>query len=214
MSSRARFYAPQLPSPGHEFFLRGEEYHHLRHVLRIKSGEAVAVFDGAGRGAEARVLELRAQEALLRLERDEAIPCESSLSLQLAPALAKGEKLDWVIQKGTELGVDRFQPLVTIRAELRLEGDRADGRVALEACKQSGRTRIPEILPPAGLRELVRGALPPARIVLHPGGLPTGALLQNLDLGSRASLLAAVGPEGGWEREELSLLSEQGFHAW
>jgi 16S rRNA (uracil1498-N3)-methyltransferase len=220
MPSHPRFHVPHIPTPGEEMSLQGEEYHHLRHVLRVQSGEEISIFDGAGKGAVAKVLALRTQDALLRVEREDARSCESAFRVQLAPALAKGEKLDWIIQKGTELGVDRFHPLVTLRAELRLEGDRIESRmsrwrrVALEACKQSGRTRIPEILPPAGLDQLLRRELPATRIVLDPSGVPTDRLLQGLDIHSAPSALAAVGPEGGWKLEELSMLHDGGFVSW
>src|SRR5262249_46331781 len=120
MPAHARFHVPDPPPPGQELRLVGEEFHHLRHVLRVKVGDAVSVFDGAGRGFHAVLVALEPRAAILRMESEETPSTESPLGLHLAPALAKGEKLDWVIQKGTELGVTVFHPLIAQRADLKL----------------------------------------------------------------------------------------------
>ena len=217
MSSRARFHIPALPPPGGQVLLQGDEYHHLRNVLRLKTGDAVSIFDGAGRGFSASVLEMDRRGALLKVEREEVPSPESPLRLHLAMALAKGEKLDLVIQKGTELGVVSFHPLATRRADLKLDPARAGSRlsrwrrVALEACKQSGRTLIPEIFPPATLDEFLARELPGTRIAFDPSGRPAAEFFHDGAFVIPASLLAAVGPEGGWSREELDRLQRSGF---
>ncbi|MCI0566759.1 MAG: 16S rRNA (uracil(1498)-N(3))-methyltransferase [Acidobacteria bacterium] len=203
--------------PGQELALTGEEFHHLRQVLRLRVGDTLSLFDGAGRGFAASLLAMDRHAASVRVGPEELPSPESPLQIHLAVTLVKGEKLDLMVQKGTELGVFAFHPLITRRAELKLDADRAEGRlsrwrrVALEACKQSGRTRIPEIFPPVVLASFLGRELPLNRVVLDPAGQSATLVLQSDDLRSAPSLLAAVGPEGGWSSEELQLLQQSGF---
>ena len=217
MTSRARFHAPGVRAPGQDLVLSGEEFHHLRHVLRLQVGDTLSLFDGIGKGFQASLVEMDRQRAVLKVGAEELPSPESPLELHLGLALAKGEKLDLMVQKGTELGVFAFHPLVTRRSDLKLDSERAESRlnrwrrVALEACKQSGRTRIPEIFPPVALSSFLERQLPAHRLLLHPDGEPASGLLQGALILGAASLLAAVGPEGGWSPDELQLLERGGF---
>jgi 16S rRNA (uracil1498-N3)-methyltransferase len=219
MSSRPRFLCPEVHSPGQDLALTGEEFHHLRNVLRLQVGDSLSLFNGAGRGFAATLREMDRQRAMLRVGLEELPSPESPLELHLAIALAKGEKLDLMVQKGTELGVFAFHPLITRRADLKLDTHRAENRlnrwrrVALEACKQSGRTRIPDILPPVDLAAFLGRALPVHRLILDPDGQPASLVFQGENWRAAASLLAAVGPEGGWSGEELQLFQRSGFRA-
>ena len=156
--TRRRFFAP--PSAFNfakrTVTLASDEARHLREVLRLKAGDEVQVFDGEGKEFRAAVSQARREFAELEI-RDEiaAMRPESPLELTLAVALLKGEKFDLVVQKGTELGVNRFIPLITRYADIRLR-DEADAakrvarwqRIALEAAKQSGRAVVPEVTTP------------------------------------------------------------------
>src|SRR5262245_25926930 len=159
LMSRRRFFAP--PSAFNfskrTVTLTADEARHLREVLRLKAGDEVQVFDGEGREFRAVVSQARREFAELELG-DEIEPPkpESPLNLTLAVALLKGEKFDLVVQKGTELGVNKFIPLVTRYADIRLrdESDAAKRvtrwqRIALEAAKQCGRSVVPEVTAPA-----------------------------------------------------------------
>jgi len=217
MASRARFHAPEVRAPGQDLVLSGEEFHHLRHVLRLQVGDRLSLFDGIGKGFQASLTEMDRQRAVLKVGAEELPSPESPLRLHLALALAKGEKLDLMIQKGTELGVFTFHLLATRHADLKLDSQRAESRlirwrrVALEACKQSGRTRIPEIIPPVTLTSFLEQQLPAHRLLLDPDGQPASQLLQSEAFLGATSLLAAVGPEGGWSADELQLFHEGGF---
>src|SRR5262245_31276654 len=142
MSSRPRFFCPEARSAGQGLVLAGEEFHHLRHVMRLQVGDTLSLFDGAGRGFAASLVSVERERAIVRVDMEELPSPESPLQIHLAVALAKGEKLDLVVQKGTELGVFAFHPLVSRRAELKLDTERSESRlkrwrrVALEACKQ------------------------------------------------------------------------------
>ena len=95
---RARFYVPGVKDPGEQVSIRGEEHHHLRNVLRLVSGDAVELFDGAGRGFLGEVLEVDNSQARVRVASRVLAETESPLSLSLWVALLKREKLEWVIQ--------------------------------------------------------------------------------------------------------------------
>ena len=205
--TRRRFFAP--PSAFNfgkrTVLLTAEEARHLREVLRLKAGDAVQVFDGAGREFRAVVSQARREFAELEI-RDEIEPPkpDSPLKLTLAAALLKGEKFDLVVQKGTELGVNRFIPLVTRHADIKLR-DEADAlkrvtrwqRIALEAAKQCGRSIVPEVETPASFATLISEETN-CLMFSERGGQPL-----NTDLRLK-SVVAIVGSEGGWSDEELN----------
>jgi 16S rRNA (uracil1498-N3)-methyltransferase len=224
--TRRRFFAlpEQFAPDGATLALGAEEARHLRDVLRLNRGEEVFVFDGAGREFRCVIEESgRKQEgATLRvISEAEAARPESPLQLTLAVALLKGEKFDLVVQKATELGVLRLVPVVTKLADVRLrdEGDAARRvvrwqRIALEACKQSGRARVPEIDAPVTSATLIEHA--PAdsntwRVMFaERNGSGLIETIKNLEARPRA-ITALVGSEGGWTDEEMGLARDAGW---
>ncbi|HEU4432522.1 MAG TPA: 16S rRNA (uracil(1498)-N(3))-methyltransferase [Pyrinomonadaceae bacterium] len=210
--SRRRFFAP--PSAfnfGKRIVtLTADEARHLREVLRLKAGDEVQVFDGEGREFRAVVSQARREFAELEL-RDEIEPPkpESPLQLTLGVALLKGEKFDLVVQKGTELGVNRFIPLITRYADIRLR-DASDAekrvtrwqRIALEAAKQCGRSIVPEVETPMPFETLIREN---NQCLMFS---ERGGQALNTDL-SLKSVIAIVGSEGGWSEEELNAARDE-----
>ena len=203
--TRRRFFAP--PSAFNfskrTVLLTADEARHLREVLRLKTGDEVQVFDGAGREFRAVVSQARREFAELEI-RDEIEPPkpESPLQLTLAVALLKGEKFDLVVQKGTELGVNRFIPLVTRYADIKLRDD-ADAakrvtrwqRIALEAAKQCGRSVVPKVTAPVEFANVIHQN--PCLMFSEREG-------QALNTDLRMNFVTAVvGSEGGWSDEEL-----------
>jgi 16S rRNA (uracil1498-N3)-methyltransferase len=195
--------------------LASEEARHLRDVLRLKRGDEAFVFDGEGREYRCRVAEQLRDAASLEIDEEvEAERPESPLHITLAVALLKGEKFDLVVQKATELGVARIIPVATKLADVRIK-DGADAarrvarwqRIALEAAKQSGRARLPELVGPTAFASLIEsepgeGSL--CRILFSERGgrglLETAGQWPE----GRAGITALVGPEGGWANEELA----------
>lgn len=204
--TRRRFFAP--PSAFNYskrvVTLSTDEARHLREVLRLRVGDAVQVFDGAGREFRAVVSQARRESAELEIgDEIESPKPESPLQLTLAVALLKGEKFDLVVQKGTELGVNRFIPLITRYADIRLR-DEADAakrvtrwhRIALEATKQCGRAVVPEVKQPVQFESVI-GENPCLMFSEREG--------QALNTDLRPDKLTAiVGSEGGWSDEELA----------
>jgi len=203
--TRRRFFAP--PSAFNfgkrTVTLASDEARHLREVLRLKPGDEVQVFDGEGKEFRAAVSQARREFAELEIRDEiEAMRPESPLELTLAVALLKGEKFDLVVQKGTELGVNQFVPLITRYADIRLR-DEADGakrvarwqRIALEAAKQSGRAVVPQVTMPVPFESVIRDNS--CLLFSERDG-------QSLDTDSKLqSVTAIIGSEGGWSDEEL-----------
>jgi 16S rRNA (uracil1498-N3)-methyltransferase len=211
--SRRRFFAP--PSAfnfsKHLVTLTSDEARHLREVLRLKTGDDVQVFDGTGREFRAVVSQARRESAELELGAEIQPPRpESPLKLTLAVALLKGEKFDLVVQKGTELGVNRFIPLVTRYADIRLR-DESDAskrvtrwqRIALEAAKQCGRAVVPEINLPVSFEPLIREEKGCFLFAERGGSALSTDLRTN-------NFIAIVGSEGGWSDEELDQARTEG----
>jgi 16S rRNA (uracil1498-N3)-methyltransferase len=209
-----RFFARPDQFDGDSVELSAEETRHLRDVLRLRPGAEVSVFDGEGREFAAAVATISKNSSILKLlgEIRPASP-ESPLDLQLAAALLKSEKFDLVVQKAVELGVNRLTPLITHRCDVKLNerASRIDRwqRIALEACKQSGRARLMTIDPPREFSILI-GELAGDRstagvIFAERGGGDIGSIT------SENKMTALVGPEGGWEDEELKIARDAGL---
>jgi 16S rRNA (uracil1498-N3)-methyltransferase len=214
--TRRRFHA--LPSSFNfeekTVALAAEEARHLRDVLRLKNGDEVYVFDGAGREFRCTVLNTRRDTAELRIEAEvEPAKPESQLQLDLCVALLKGEKFDLVVQKTTELGVHRIVPLLTRYADIHLR-DEADAgkriarwqRIALESSKQSGRAFIPEISAPVSFDSLLDCVDGVCVMFSERGGGALGGLPQ------AQNVTALIGSEGGWSDEEIEQARAHNFH--
>jgi 16S rRNA (uracil1498-N3)-methyltransferase len=185
---------------------------HLSRVLRMKVGDSLILFDGRGGQYPATISALDRKTVTAVTGEFEAIERESGLQLQLGIAVSRGDRMDWVVQKATELGVSSIAPLLSERTELRLDGDRGDRKlrhwqqVATSACEQCGRNRLPEILPPQSLGQWLRTVQADIRLVLH-------HTAENTDPGSSSPATAAllVGPEGGLSPAEIDAAENAGF---
>jgi 16S rRNA (uracil1498-N3)-methyltransferase len=196
-----------VPDPGAPV-VDGADLRHLLDVLRLRAGEAVAVSDGAGRWAPCRVAPGAVAAGSRRADPTAALVPDGPIRavprlrpvLTVAFAPTKGDRPEWVVQKLTELGVDRIVPLRTVRSVVRWEGDRGDKaverlrRVAREAAAQSRQAWLPGVTEVCHLDE-VAGVAGAAPVLADPGGAAPG-----LD-----RPVVAVGPEGGWDDEERRL---------
>jgi len=197
--------------------LGGEELHHLHKVLRLGVGDEIALFDGQGRGFAGRIAALSRGEATIVVGAEESRERESALCLRLLAALSKGEKFELVIQKATELGVSEIQPVYSELADVRPAPGRGERkvdrwrRVALEACKQSGRTRIPLVHEPMTLETALTCPAGEVGIVMDPGGPAGTAGVIARKVAAASAVAVAVGPEGGWSGREMEAFRKAGF---
>lgn len=198
------FVAEPLPhTGGTALTLRGPVAQHMQ-VLRLAAGDALALFDGLGGECAATLVQLGKREAVVEIVAHHAIERESPLSITLVQALATGDKMDAIVQKAVELGATAVQPISTLRATVKLSAERAAQRqehwqaVAIAACEQCGRNRIPTIHPVLTFERWLSGSAHGQRALLHPDG---GATIQSLQ--PNAPIELAIGPEGGFASEEI-----------
>lgn len=188
---------------------------HLVRVLRLREGDTCVLFNGDGHDYDARITAIGKRGVQAEVIRGRRIDNESPLSIHLLQGIARGEKMDLILQKATELGVTHVMPVHSDRSEVKLEGARAIKRLAhwrgvvASACEQSGRAVLPEVSEPAPLMQGIAAAgLPALRCYLSPlaaGGIDT------LEAPADGQLLIAVGPEGGWSERDLQSLDQAGF---
>jgi 16S rRNA (uracil1498-N3)-methyltransferase len=188
---------------------------HLLRVLRLSAGDACVLFNGDGHDYHARVAAVGKREASAEVIEARALDNESSLRIVLLQAVARGEKMDWIVQKATELGVAGIVPVLSERGEVKLDGERAGRRTAhwrsvcIAACEQSGRACVPSIEAPQALSPALAVLARDARkLVLDPDA---DTPLATLELGAATPVVVAIGPEGGWSPGDLALLRGAGF---
>ncbi|BCX88861.1 16S rRNA (uracil1498-N3)-methyltransferase [Methylomarinovum tepidoasis] len=206
---RPRLYLPRPLRSDSEIAVTDDRARYLRTVLRLRPGAALVVFNGEGGEFEAEVLALDRKAVRLRIGPWHEREAESPLKIHLGLAIAKGERMDWAVQKAVELGVAAITPLLTARCNVRLEGDRSEHKrrhwqaIAVAACEQCGRNRVPETLTPQALADWLPGR---RGLVLDPDGRPLAALPA-----PDAELSLLIGPEGGLTSEELDRARAAGF---
>jgi len=214
LSSPPRFHVPGA-APGARLALPEHAAHHAREVLRLRSGAHVRVFDGKGAEFEAQLDEVTRRTVFACLGGAVAPRAESPLRLVLAVSPLKGDRMELVVQKATELGVAGIWPVVTFRTDAAarpaLHGSRGERweRVAAGAAEQCGRAVVPEVAPTTTLDELVTRKFDSQRVVLleTPGHAP----LTSIAIEPSRSLLLLVGPAGGFQSSETEALREAGF---
>ena len=187
--------------------------HYISRVLRHVAGDAVQLFDGSGQEYLGELIDVGKKAVRVELREQLAGQAESPLRIHLGQGLSRGERMDWAIQKATELGVSEITPIVSERCEVRLKDERADKRlahwrqVAISACEQCGRSVLPVIHAPISLAEWQGHVQAELKLVLHPVAAP-------LESHARPHSLAfLIGPEGGLSEAEVAQAKAAGFHA-
>ena len=210
-----RIYVDMDLAVGLVMALPEEAYRHLVIVLRRIPNDAVILFNGRGGEYAAKIESVAKRKLTVRIEEFCAVERESPLPVTLAQAVSKGERMDYSIQKAVELGVTTLQPLITDHVVVRLDAERWARKqehwqgVAVAACEQSGRTRVPAVLPVVELRDWLNTCPPEAlRLVLAPAATPT-----TLKRAANQPVVLLVGPEGGLSEVELKLADLAGFAA-
>ena len=210
-----RVYVAAPLVSGREIDLPVQAGEHLIRVLRLDRCHPLVLFNGDGAEYAGEIVALAKRSVIARVgdSRPQA-DRESPLQLVLAQGIARGEKMDWILQKATELGVGRIVPLITERTEVRLDAERAERRLAhwqavlAGACEQSGRNRLPLLDAPVKLANWAAalGAEAGRRLALDPAGAVRPA-----DLTALGAATVVVGPEGGLSDQDLATLGQAGF---
>ncbi len=212
-----RFYCtPPLPHSG-LFELPPEAAHHAARVLRLRESDRVEMFDGLGNACTGMIVELAGKRVVVGGIAASRADRESPLQITLAQALSSSEKMDWVIQKATELGVAKIQPLDTERSVARLSAERAAKRlehwrqVAISACEQCGRNLLPEIHAPLDMMAWLQQIrdTPDSKFIL----LPEGAASLHAQSKPQDSVVLLIGAEGGFTGAESDSALHCGFTA-
>ena len=207
-----RIFTHQLLASGQAVDLEEAPSHHLSKVLRMQAGREVILFNGMG-GEYGGVITYAGKKCVtVALGEHQADDRQSPLDLELAIAVSRGERMDWVLQKATELGVTRITPLFSERTEVRLHGERLDKKnqhwqqVIVSACEQCQRNILPSLEEPCLLEDWLPNAKGALKFVLHhrdSRGLPAQT--------STASVTLLVGPEGGLSQPEIDAAIAAGF---
>jgi len=210
---RIRCFIDAPLQPGTVVALPADARAHLTKVLRLRDGDAVTLFNGDGHDYDANLIGAGASTSAQIVTRESSVT-EARLSITLVQALARGEKMDWIIQKAVELGVTRIVPVTTQRSEVKLDADRAQKRlvhwrrVIESACEQSGRARIPTLDAPTPVHAIIDALDASVRVVLDPEG---DTRLTDVAFADASVAAIAIGPEGGFDDHEITAFARAGW---
>ena len=213
--SAPRFYCPDtLPSSG-LFELPPDAAHHAHRVLRLRIGDPVQIFDGAGNACDANINTISGKHVDLNIIKACPVHAKSPLHIVLAQAMSSSEKMDWIVQKATELGAAEIQPVNTQRSVAKLTSERAEKRsehwrgVVIAACEQSGRNDLLQVQPPLDLAHwlALQKNIPGSKFIL----LPDGAVALHAQAKPQGTVTLLIGPEGGFTADEALMAKQTGF---
>ena len=209
-----RVYVEETLNAGRPCVVSGPAANHIMRVLRLRDGDALTLFDGRGGEYGGRINGFRKDSVQVDVQEHRPLERESSLELSLIQGISRGERMDWVMQKATELGVQRILPVFTERSMVKLDERQSERKVGhwrsivVAACEQCGRNRVPDIAAPGSVFDALRaaGATEATRILLS----PTASLrVHELPNPSKVTLL--IGPEGGLAENESEAAIRFGF---
>jgi 16S rRNA (uracil1498-N3)-methyltransferase len=219
--SMQRYFVNSVPEQ-ERFVIEGEDYHHIARVMRMKPGDRIVCVTSNGKSAICQIAEITDKQVLAMVVKWEEGSVELPVKIAIASGLPKGDKLEWVIQKGTELGAAEFVPFLAARSIVKWDEKKANKKVerwqkiAKEAAEQSQRNIIPAVHPPTSLTNLVEYAKNyDCKLIAYEEEAKQGEFsvladtLGKLEPGQ--SMLVVFGPEGGLAESEISFLKDNGF---
>ena len=211
--SVARIYQPYPINIHTSFTLDEPASHHLARVLRVNKGDVLTLFNGRGGEYEAVITHIDKKSVHVNILSYSQREAESPLQIHLAQGIARGEKMDFIIQKAVELGIHQITPLMTERCNVKWQNEREEKKlkhwqaIAISACEQTGRNRIPIITPPQSFAQWLAQMDTGVRLVLTPhieAKLPS-------EISKESSVVILIGPEGGLSDQEVTASIQQGF---
>ncbi|HVY55990.1 MAG TPA: 16S rRNA (uracil(1498)-N(3))-methyltransferase [Thermodesulfobacteriota bacterium] len=194
-------------------FLSGTDYKHVVKVLRMKEGDAVTLFDSSSVEYDCRISRVGSKEVVVDVLSSRRVETDSPLRITLMQGLPKGDKMDYIVEKATELGVHAIVPVVTERSQVRTtEKKKRWERIALEASKQCGRTRPPAIENTLNFSEAIKYKHDNGlAIILNVGSQVSLKEFLKNSLQHPSNIIVLIGPEGGFSENEVLLATEMGF---
>jgi len=209
-----RVYTPQTLTQGAHLTIAGQTAHHVTHVLRLRTGAQVRIFDGNGTEHNATLVDIKRSEIILETGQPVSIIPESLLQVTLLQGVARNDRMDLILQKAVELGIQNFQPLWMQRSQSRLKNDRLEKRVnhwrgiITNACEQCGRATIPKLESPVDFTEWLDTARYSGLCLMLQPDSETS--LRNIEK-PRGNIHILVGPEGGLSPDEQALARNAEF---
>lgn len=210
-----RFYIETELNTGNTIELTESVFHHWVRVLRAKVQEQAIFFNGNGGEYRVTLTEINKKNAFVSVDHFEEINRTAPFKVILGQVMSKGDRMDYAIQKATELGVTTIQLLTSDRCEMRLKYDRDQKKldhwqsVAVAACEQCGMNIVPKVLAPISIEEWIQTDLPISRFVMAPNKDQKNVLLD-----AQPELALLIGPEGGLSESEIELSNQHGFVNW
>ncbi|MEP1596081.1 MAG: 16S rRNA (uracil(1498)-N(3))-methyltransferase [Halieaceae bacterium] len=207
-----RIYTGQDITAGKLLQLEAGASQHIGRALRMQAGDSICLFNGSGHQWPAQITAIDKKQVSVLPDQSAIGTPESPLAIHLAIAISRGDRMDTVIQKSTELGVQAITPIISERTEVRLKGDREKKKlqhwqqVIVSACEQCGRNTLPELHPPSPVGQWLESSDSQLRFVLHHRGnkgLNADAQASSIDL--------LIGPEGGLSEAEIGSAQDRGF---
>jgi 16S rRNA (uracil1498-N3)-methyltransferase len=194
--------------------LEPQASHHLASVLRMSAGDSVRLFNNSGHEYQGSITSAKKRAVTVQIDSCQQNSVESPLKSHLAISISKGDRMDYVIQKATELGVTEITPLITERTNVKLNAERLEKKqqhwqqIAISACEQCGRNTVPKVNAMKKLTNWIEYCEADKKLVLHHRSE------QALDSKQQpASAILLIGPEGGLSEDEISLAESKGFEA-
>lgn len=216
---RRFFSSSLLTAPGQKIILSESETHHLIRILRLKEGETCLVMDGQGHEGEAVIETLSLTQAVLDLRVLSQTAPKSGVKICFYVALPKKGKMDDMIEKAQEMGIDEIVPLETERTEIKIVKERSEAvfsrwqKIAQEAAKQSGSSSLIQIKPIMKLSTVLKDLKKEEVLFFHPSdqGIPLEKWIKKKEKKLKGTLHAFIGPEGGFSSQEVKQAELENF---
>ncbi len=211
----SRFYVPPTFIHASRIRVPKDESHHIIDVMRLGKGDIVSVFDGTGKFYEGKIVSTRHNEVIIDIEHESTQLPQPKVQISLAQAIPKKEKMEYIIEKVTELGIQKIIPFVSTRTVVRLREGRSEHRIerwrkiAVSSSKQSGRSTLPELCNIADFEKVMEYTRQYDSVIMPCLSLKSTSLYSALRRPVKwKRVLVITGPEGGFTDEEVNLASE------
>lgn len=211
-----RIYQPLELKVDSEIQLDENGAAHIGKVLRMQPGQQICLFNGEGSEFIATIVDANKKNVRVKIDSSKDTSNASPLHTHLGQVISRGERMDYAIQKAVELGVSEITPLFSMRCEVKLTGPRLEKRLAqwqqqiISACEQCGLNVPPKLNPPQQANAWFEQVEQPLKWILHPGETPLNEFLSQE---KPAGICIAIGPEGGFDPEEIAAAKSAGFNA-